>query len=58
MKGSPVICAGVGNASLLNATVDEIGMIWSCIAVWRVADARFVGCGRVDGVNGFTQGLE
>jgi len=25
---------------LLNATVDEIGMVLSCIAVWRVDRAR------------------
>jgi hypothetical protein len=55
MKGSPVTNAGVGNASLLNATVDAIDMIWSCIAMWRVKDAHAIDRGQV-GVNGFTQG--
>jgi hypothetical protein len=41
MKGSPARSAGgCGNASLLNATVDEIDMDLSCIAVWRVNSAR------------------
>jgi hypothetical protein len=40
MKGSPVRNAGVGNASLLNATVDDIDMISSCIAVGCAAGAH------------------
>jgi hypothetical protein len=27
---------------LLNATVDEIGMVWSCIAMWRVINAHTI----------------
>jgi len=41
---------------LLNATVDEIGMVLSCIAMWRVNDARPIDRGQVDGVNVLTQG--
>jgi hypothetical protein len=44
MKGSPVRNAGVGNASLLNATIDNIGMVSSCIAMRRVKDARAIEC--------------
>jgi len=40
MKGSPVIGAGGGNASLLNATVEAIDMNWGCIAVRCVVSVR------------------
>jgi hypothetical protein len=32
----------VGNASLLNATIDNIGMVSSCIAMRRVKCARAI----------------
>jgi hypothetical protein len=35
-------CRRVGNASLLNATIDDIGMVSSCIAMRRVKDARAI----------------
>jgi hypothetical protein len=42
MKGSPVKNAGAGNASLLNATIDNIGMALSCIAMRRAGSARAI----------------
>jgi hypothetical protein len=39
---------------LLNATVDEIGTVWSCIAVRRVDSAHETNT--ASGVNVFTQG--
>jgi hypothetical protein len=46
MKGSPVDDSpAVGNASLLNATVDAIDTNWGCIAARCVINARSVGRG-------------
>jgi hypothetical protein len=42
MKGSPVQNSGVGNASLLNATIDNIGIASGCIAMRRARSARAI----------------
>jgi hypothetical protein len=42
MMGSPVTMPAVGNASLLNATVDAIDMTWSRIRMRGVDQTRLM----------------